>query len=97
MNASHYSLKPGMQTRVLREVVRRELSIAQHTEPAPAQEQATVSQEASEAPLVCVTGANGFFASCLVKLLLERGYRVAGTVRSLDPAKARHPALQTHD
>jgi dihydroflavonol-4-reductase len=30
---------------------------------------------------VCVTGASGFVASQLVALLLERGYRVRGTVR----------------
>lgn len=30
---------------------------------------------------VCVTGAAGFFASWLVKRLLERGYHVTGTVR----------------
>jgi hypothetical protein len=30
---------------------------------------------------VCVTGASGFIASWLVKLLLERGYTVRGTVR----------------
>ncbi|CAA0816422.1 Pentatricopeptide repeat-containing protein [Striga hermonthica] len=32
--------------------------------------------------LVCVTGAGGFLASWLVKLLLERGFRVIGTVRN---------------
>ncbi len=31
---------------------------------------------------MCVTGASGFIASWLVKLLLERGYTVRGTVRS---------------
>jgi len=30
---------------------------------------------------VCVTGAGGFIASWLVKLLLSRGYTVHGTVR----------------
>jgi uncharacterized protein YbjT (DUF2867 family) len=36
---------------------------------------------------VCVTGAGGFIASWLVKLLLSRGqYTVRGTVR--DPGKA---------
>ena len=34
--------------------------------------------------LVCVTGANGFIASHLIRLLLEQGRRVRGTVR--DPA-----------
>jgi uncharacterized protein YbjT (DUF2867 family) len=39
---------------------------------------------------VCVTGAGGFIASWLVKLLLSRGqYAVRGTVR--DPGKARRP------
>ncbi|KAG6546339.1 hypothetical protein Mapa_012380 [Marchantia paleacea] len=33
---------------------------------------------------VAVTGANGFIASWLVKLLLERGYNVRGTVRDPD-------------
>jgi nucleoside-diphosphate-sugar epimerase len=37
---------------------------------------------------VCVTGASGFIASWLVKLLLERGYTVRGTVRN--PEKAKH-------
>lgn len=32
---------------------------------------------------VCVTGASGFIASWIVKLLLEMGYTVHGTVRSL--------------
>jgi nucleoside-diphosphate-sugar epimerase len=31
---------------------------------------------------VCVTGASGFIASWLVKLLLERGYTVRGTIRN---------------
>lgn len=31
---------------------------------------------------VCVTGAGGFIASWLVKLLLEKGYAVHGTVRN---------------
>ena len=39
-----------------------------------------------DAPLVCVTGATGFLASCLVADLLVRGYQVRGTVR--DRAKA---------
>ncbi|BBN19106.1 cinnamoyl-CoA reductase [Marchantia polymorpha subsp. ruderalis] len=33
---------------------------------------------------VAVTGANGFLASWVVKLLLERGYNVRGTVRNPD-------------
>lgn len=31
---------------------------------------------------VCVTGAGGFIASWMVKLLLNRGYSVRGTVRN---------------
>ena len=31
---------------------------------------------------VCVTGASGFIASWLVKLLLEKGYTVKGTIRN---------------
>jgi cinnamoyl-CoA reductase len=31
---------------------------------------------------VCVTGAGGFIASWIVKLLLEKGYSVKGTVRN---------------
>lgn len=33
--------------------------------------------------VVCVTGASGYIASWLVKLLLQRGYTVKGTVRNL--------------
>ncbi|KAL0429501.1 UNVERIFIED_CONTAM: Tetraketide alpha-pyrone reductase 1 [Sesamum radiatum] len=41
--------------------------------------------------VVCVTGASGFIASWLVKLLLERGYTVKATVRNLnDPKKVVH-------
>ncbi|KAK1369300.1 cinnamoyl-CoA reductase 1-like [Heracleum sosnowskyi] len=41
--------------------------------------------------VVCVTGASGFTASWLVKLLLERHYTVNATVRSLnDPRKTQH-------
>ena len=31
--------------------------------------------------VVCVTGAGGFVASWIVKLLLQRGYTVRGTLR----------------
>ena len=34
-------------------------------------------------PLVFVTGANGFIASHCIKLLLEKNYRIRGSVRSL--------------
>lgn len=36
--------------------------------------------------LVAVTGANGYIASHLVKQLLERGYRVVGSVRDANNA-----------
>ncbi|KAK1557945.1 hypothetical protein Q3G72_034600 [Acer saccharum] len=39
---------------------------------------------------VCVTGANGFIASWIVKLLLEKGYTVRGTVRNPDDPKNDH-------
>ncbi|KAJ4843980.1 NADPH-cytochrome p450 reductase [Turnera subulata] len=39
---------------------------------------------------VCVTGAAGFIASWLVKLLLERGYTVRGTMRNPDDPKNAH-------
>nr|CAD1825014.1 unnamed protein product [Ananas comosus var. bracteatus] len=44
---------------------------------------------------VCVTGAGGFIASWLVRLLLERGYTVKGTVRNPedDPKNAHLKAL----
>uniref|UniRef100_A0A2N9F4G7 NAD-dependent epimerase/dehydratase domain-containing protein n=1 Tax=Fagus sylvatica TaxID=28930 RepID=A0A2N9F4G7_FAGSY len=41
--------------------------------------------------VVCVTGASGYIASWLVKLLLQRGYRVKATVRDpSDPNKTEH-------
>ncbi|GKU88604.1 hypothetical protein SLEP1_g2848 [Rubroshorea leprosula] len=41
--------------------------------------------------VVCVTGASGFIASWLVKLLLERGYNVKAAVRNPnDPKKTEH-------
>ncbi|KAH7679257.1 Cinnamyl-alcohol dehydrogenase protein [Dioscorea alata] len=41
--------------------------------------------------VVCVTGASGFIASWLVKLLLDRGYTVKATVRDLgDPKRTEH-------
>lgn len=36
-----------------------------------------------ERKVVCVTGASGYIASWLVKLLLQRGYVVKATVRDL--------------
>ncbi|KAI3796455.1 hypothetical protein L1987_39126 [Smallanthus sonchifolius] len=44
-----------------------------------------------EGKVVCVTGASGYIASWLVKLLLDRGYTVHATIRSLDdPNKTQH-------
>ncbi|KAL3528973.1 hypothetical protein ACH5RR_008295 [Cinchona calisaya] len=40
--------------------------------------------------VVCVTGAGGYIASWIVKLLLEKGYIVRGTVRNPDDAKYGH-------
>lgn len=40
---------------------------------------------------VLVTGASGFIASHIVKLLLESGFRVKGTVRDLSNAKKINP------
>ncbi|KAI9198905.1 hypothetical protein LWI28_024162 [Acer negundo] len=39
---------------------------------------------------ICVTGAGGFIASWIVKLLLEKGYTVRGTVRNPDDPKNVH-------
>ncbi|KAJ0094376.1 hypothetical protein Patl1_17141 [Pistacia atlantica] len=44
----------------------------------------------SEEKVVCVTGASGYIASWLVKLLLERGYSVKATVRDPDDHKVKH-------
>lgn len=44
-----------------------------------------------EGKVVCVTGASGYIASWLVKLLLQRGYTVKATVRDPDdPRKTEH-------
>ncbi|KAL4600977.1 hypothetical protein ACB092_11G238800 [Castanea dentata] len=41
--------------------------------------------------VVCVTGASGYIAAWLVKLLLQRGYTVQATVRDTnDPKKTEH-------
>lgn len=43
-----------------------------------------------EGKKVCVTGAGGYIASWLVKLLLSKGYKVNGTVRDPDNQKNDH-------
>ncbi|KAK8645353.1 hypothetical protein V6N13_119188 [Hibiscus sabdariffa] len=44
-----------------------------------------------EGKTVCVTGASGYIASCLVKNLLLRGYTVKASVRDpSDPRKTQH-------
>ncbi|KAJ7949248.1 cinnamoyl-CoA reductase 1-like [Quillaja saponaria] len=44
--------------------------------------------------VVCVTGASGFIASCLVKLLLQRGYTVKATVRDPNDLKKVNHLLE---
>lgn len=50
----------------------------------------TAGKHTEEGQTVCVTGAGGFIASWLVKLLLERGYTVRGTVRNPEDQKNAH-------
>lgn len=50
----------------------------------------TAGKQTKEGQTVCVTGAGGFIASWLVKLLLERGYTVRGTVRNPEDQKNAH-------
>lgn len=52
---------------------------------AAAAESSSVSGET-----ICVTGAGGFIASWMVKLLLEKGYTVRGTLRNPDDPKNGH-------
>ncbi|XP_050939235.1 cinnamoyl-CoA reductase 1-like isoform X2 [Cucumis melo] len=49
-----------------------------------------IDTSAVSGQIVCVTGAGGFIASWLVKLLLEKGYMVRGTVRNPDDQKNAH-------
>ncbi|OQV22886.1 putative uncharacterized oxidoreductase [Hypsibius exemplaris] len=49
---------------------------------------------ANQATTVLVTGASGFIASHCIRLLLEEGYKVRGTVRSLSDAKKVAPLYQ---
>lgn len=49
------------------------------------------SKNSGEGKAICVTGASGFIASWLVKLLLHRGYIVNATVCNLkDTSKVDH-------
>ncbi|KAK8926503.1 Cinnamoyl-CoA reductase 1 [Platanthera zijinensis] len=43
-----------------------------------------------EGKKICVTGAGGYIASWLVKLLLSKGYKINGTVRDPDNEKNDH-------
>ncbi|EOY26038.1 hypothetical protein QUC31_011903 [Theobroma cacao] len=49
-----------------------------------------VDSSSPSSQTVCVTGAGGFIASWIVKLLLEKGYTVKGTVRNPDDPKNAH-------
>ncbi|KAG8051753.1 hypothetical protein GUJ93_ZPchr0001g29342 [Zizania palustris] len=50
-----------------------------------------MSSNAAPGKLACVTGASGYIASWIVKLLLDRGYTVRATVRNTaDPKKTQH-------
>ncbi|MED6119476.1 NADPH-cytochrome p450 reductase [Stylosanthes scabra] len=51
---------------------------------------AVVDASSASGQTVCVTGAGGFIASWLVKLLLEKGYTVKGTLRNPDDPKNQH-------
>ncbi|XP_022949128.1 cinnamoyl-CoA reductase 2-like [Cucurbita moschata] len=51
---------------------------------------AAASAAVASGQTVCVTGAGGFIASWLVKLLLQKGYNVRGTVRNPGDSKNAH-------
>lgn len=48
----------------------------------------------NEVKLVLVTGASGYIGTHITKLLLDKGYRVRGTVRSTSNTKKIDPLLQ---
>lgn len=50
-----------------------------------------MSNEINDDDLILVTGASGFIATHIVKQLLEKGYRVRGTVRSTKDEKKCAP------
>jgi len=43
----------------------------------------------------CVTGGNGYIASALIKMLLEKGYSVKATVRNPGPIPRFHFSAQS--
>ncbi|KAE9600552.1 putative cinnamoyl-CoA reductase [Lupinus albus] len=43
---------------------------------------AELSSGSGNGQTICVTGAGGFIASWMVKLLLQKGYSVRGTLRN---------------
>ena len=50
--------------------------------------------EAKKKKVVCVTGAGGFVASWIVKLLLQRGYNVRGTLRDPGTFVVNHALVE---
>lgn len=52
-----------------------------------------MNDESTANTLVTVTGASGFIALHCVRVLLERGFRVRGTVRSPKTAETLRSAL----
>jgi len=48
----------------------------------PAATNAAAESSSISGQTICVTGAGGFIASWMVKLLLEKGYTVRGTLRN---------------
>ena len=50
------------------------------------EERERMESDTGKGKVVCVTGASGFIASWVVKLLLLRGYTVKATVR--DPSES---------
>ncbi|XP_019458085.1 PREDICTED: cinnamoyl-CoA reductase 1 isoform X1 [Lupinus angustifolius] len=51
---------------------------------------ADLSSDSGNGQTICVTGAGGFIASWMVKLLLLKGYSVRGTLRNPDDPKNGH-------
>lgn len=55
------------------------------------------SHQITDDDLILVTGASGYIATHIVKQLLEKGYRVRGTVRSLKDEKKVAPLRNLTD